>query len=74
MTKNRVKSPGWPTSPDVHNPPEGNYNPLRPNSKPRPARMSSPIDPPNSGKRRANVNNEHDSSGDKGFGSIPPGR
>lgn len=74
MTKNRVQSPGWPFAPDVHNPPEKDYAGVRPNSAPRPARMSSPLDPPNSNKKRANVNNEHDKATDKGFGQLPPGR
>ena len=36
-----------------------------PGSAPRFARMSSPLDPANSGKRRANVNNEHTLTGSK---------
>ena len=34
-----------------------------PGSAPRFARMSSPLDPANSGKRRANINNENTRTG-----------
>lgn len=70
---NKVSSPTVPFVPKISNPPEQLAGTII-GSAPRPARMSSPLDPPNSGKRRSNVNNERDKATDKGFGSIPPGR
>lgn len=75
MAKNgTLSSPSAGYVPQVFTPNKDNLAGGIPGSKPRPARMSSPLDPPNSNKRRANVNNEHDSATDKGFGNIPQGR
>lgn len=75
MAKNNgVSSPTAGFVPTITNPPKDRHANMIPGTSPRPARMSSPLDPPNPAKRRSNVNNEHDSATDKGFGSIPPGR
>lgn len=71
---NRVSSPAVGFTPPIVNRRKEDLAGTIPGSAPRPARMSSPLDPPNPAKRRSNVNNEHDSATDKGFGSIPPGR
>lgn len=74
MKHNRVSSPTVPFVGKLNNPSFTQFNPLINGSAPRPARMSSPLDPPNSGKRRRNINNERDEATDKGFSSIPSGR
>lgn len=52
-----IQSPTAGYVPPIHVPPREAVNGI-PGSAPRFARISSPLEPANSGKRRANLNNE----------------